>query len=250
LRAFFFVAGRGKPQKRILSPLYKKDSAISIPVLNITYRNICDTNYYFFKVSSRKDESIMIVPVGMLLYFEDIGKYQRAKNHLNYANQKFNVIMGDTPWYNSGWNIFSESADYNKGFPDEEIAYDLFDIYEWVYVRAPEVSKNRPAYFVASDAIPDTILYGSVNDQFVFLKQNETHTDTYNLIGYKMVEGCFTFLVFEDVFKSYFFIYDNYDSVIKRYISTKIELPAIVGDYRLYVGAFNTNKVTVCFGNK
>jgi len=31
--------------------IFKKDSIVEIPSLNITYRNNCDTNYYFFKVS-------------------------------------------------------------------------------------------------------------------------------------------------------------------------------------------------------
>ena len=45
----------------------------------------------------------------------------------------------------------------------------------------------------------------------------------------------------------------TYKNTIENYVLTydhitKLELPAIVGEYQLYSGGFNTNKVTVCFG--
>jgi hypothetical protein len=223
--------------------LFKKDSVISIPILNITYRNNCDSNLYFFKVSSRKDGSPMVFPHGLRSFWEDEGIYQRAKKHSHYTNQKFNVVMGRSAWLDSCWDIYYDTVDFRRENPNTDIRYDLYDIYEWVYPPRTQVSKNRSHKFVSSDAIPDTIMYGSVNDQFVFLKPNETHIDTYNLIGYKMVEGCFTFSIYKDKIENYLLTFNE-----KKF--EEIKLPPIVGEYYLYSGAFNTNKVTVCFGEQ
>ena len=37
---------------------------------------------------------------------------------------------------------------------------------------------------------------------------------------------------------------------MKKNVEQELELPEIVGEYQLYSGAFNTNKVTVCFGER
>jgi hypothetical protein len=95
---------------------------------------------------------------------------------------------------------------------------------------------------VLSDITPENIISGFIKDQFVFLKSGETYIDTYNLIGFKLVEGCFTFMIDSEDIKDY---------VIGIGQETEeFELPAIVGEYSLYSGAFNTNKVTVCFGDR
>jgi len=222
--------------------IFKKDSIVSIPILNITYHNNCDTNYYFFKVSPRKDGTPMILfPAS--LNSQDNDDLGRAKRHRNYVNQNFNVIIGSEPLYNAYWVIFSDTIDYHKEFSFEGVGLDLNNIYDFIYPEHYKNYKKMPAYFIPSDATPDTIISGSINDQFVFLKPGEIHIDTYNLIGYKMVEGCFTFLIDKDAIENYVLTYG-------RMGYEKIELPAIVGEYQLFSGAFNTNKVTVCFGGK
>jgi len=102
---------------------------------------------------------------------------------------------------------------------------------------------SRKHHFEPEDLLPENIILDPVKDQFVFLKPNEIHTDTYNLVAYKIVEGCFTFFIKRKEIK-------NYVATYKDEIDQEIELPEIVGEYHRYSGAFNTNKVTVCFGER
>jgi hypothetical protein len=46
--------------------IFNRDSMVNTPILNITYRNNCDVNYYFFKASPKKDGTSMVV---CTLYF-------------------------------------------------------------------------------------------------------------------------------------------------------------------------------------
>jgi len=219
--------------------IFNKDSLVSTPIFHISYRNNCDDNYYFFKVSPRKDGSTMILCSAMVQY-EDNDYLKRAKSHSNYANQNFNVIMGEEPWYDAGWKILNDTIDYHKGNHFESVGCELEEIYKYIYAENhfKRIIK-MPFDFVSSDITLENILC-SVNDHFVFLKSGETFVDTYNLIGFKLVEGCFTFLIDKDVIENYVMGIHN----------EKLELPLVVGEYHRYSGAFNTNKVTVCFGER
>jgi len=102
--------------------------------------------------------------------------------------------------------------------------------------------------FESSDLFPENIL-GSMKDEFVFLKSGETYTDTYHLIVFQIVEGCYTFFIYGDTIMNYV-LKNYYDSKLKKFVDEKLELPAVVGEYQLYSGGFNTNKITVCFGER
>jgi len=227
--------------------IFNEDSVVNTPILNITYRNNCSDNYYFFKVSPRKDVEPMVMCRALVNYV-DFDLRKRAKSHGNYANENFSVIIGKSPWYNKGWNIEGGSAEYiEKSFFHRSVDLSLQEIYDYLYSKR----HYKPAplgfynYFTSSFITPENIISDFLQDQFVFLKPFETHIDTYNLIGYKIVEGCFTFLIGQDEIKDY---------VVGRGeewgTTQEIELPEIVGEYLRYSGAFNTNKVTVCFGER
>ena len=227
--------------------IFRRDSVIAIPKLNITYRNNCDTNYYFFKASPRKDGELMVLCPAMVNYV-DFDLLKRAKGHENYASENFNVIIGACPWYNNGWDIEGGSTDYIRKYSiDHEIKCCLHNIYDYIHWKRNSKAKPKGNYaiFAPSTLTSENIISGSLQDQFVFLKTGETHVDTYNLIGYKIVEGCFTFLIGRDEIKNY---------VLGRGeewgATQELELPELVGEYFRYVGGFNTNKVTVCFGEK
>jgi hypothetical protein len=231
--------------------IFKKDSAISIPMLNITYRNNCDTNYYFFKVSSKREGEPMMIYIASLHPFnKSIDYQQRAKVSCGrYTNENFNVIMGRTPRYNAYWEAFRDTADYHNKHYGEFVNSWLNNIYEYIYpIDYTDYEKLLPFDFKPSDITPENIL-GFFNNQFVFLKSGETHIDTYNLIGFKLVEGCFTFIIDQKEIKDYILAHD-YDSVNDITSLPEVELPAVVGEYQLFSGAFNKNKVTVCFGEK
>jgi len=226
------------------SHIFYKDSIVSIPMLNITYRNHCDTNYYFFKVSSRKEGELIVLCPAMRT-FAHFDLLKRAKAHHNYAKQNFYVIIEKTPWYNIGWDIDNDTGDYDDKNHIINVKCCLDDIYRYIRSENNNTTTNQKKhwYFVQSILTIENILSGSVQDQFVFLNSGEVYTDTYNLIGYKLVEGCFTFLIGQNEIKNYVITYDES-------IEQEFELPAKVGEYQRYSGAFNTNKVTVCFGEE
>ena len=122
------------------------------------------------------------------------------------------------------------------------------------------LSNSSKWQFEPPDVLPENLL-DSVGDKFVFLKSGETHIDTYNLVAFQIVEGCYTFFIDQEDIKDYVLhteiIFTNRDWIINekgevtvKTIEHKLELPEIVGEYHLYSGAFNTNKVTVCFGKR
>jgi len=246
--------------------ILKKDSVISIPKLNIIYRNNCNMHYYFVKLRQDDIPSVLCLLTSQAtdreIMHPDYFKYHELYG--KYANQNFSINVGEAvPRLNSGiWMI--EDCD----LVDEE--YDtpqsalcawadcyLRDIYRYIrlYNNLPEYEFNlfshegdRKFELEPEDLLPENIL-GYLKDQFLFLKAGETHTDSYNLIAFKIVEGCFTFFIKQENIKNYV-VRSEYSSEMRRFVRIELELPEIVGEYSRYVGGFNTNKVTVCFGER
>jgi hypothetical protein len=232
--------------------LFKKDSLVNIPVLNITYRNNCDTDYYFFKVSPRQDGEPMVIGMGSVQWESD-NLLERAKygSRFRYTNQNLNVTMGREPVDDACWWVYSDTIDYRKYFPIEWINFTLQIVYEYYYQGWREPYYNKMTQYEAdfkievsygfepSNVTPEHIL-GYFNDQFVFLKAGEVHTDSYSLLVFKIIEGCYTFIIDKDAIENY----------VLDIMGKEIALPAMVGGYHLYSGSFHKNSVTVCFGDK
>jgi len=231
--------------------LYKK-SKVKIPKLNITYRNDSSTNYYFLKVCDNSDN----LPYFMcsLLIGNSCGKpdYKRLMNYStkSYSKQNFDVRITNWHSYGGYWDVERDTVDVTKEYLPDLINCRLNGLID--YIRA----NNNPDYykiiskmvFEPIDVLPENIL-GSVKEQFVFLKPGETYTDTYNLVAFQIIEGCYTFYIAQENIASYVET-THYDSEVKKLINQEIELPAVVGEYQLFSGAFKTNKLTVCFGEK
>ena len=265
--------------------IFRRDSVIAIPKLNITYRNNCDTNYYFLNLSER-EVNLPIMgcmqtsrPTDGEIMHPDFFKDNElfGKN----TNQNFSVMVAEgAPSYGSDcWHISdcNFTDDYAEGVRDEymklffcaRVNCDLESIYKYIRltnnsqedkVLVSKESKKTKFKFVEEDLLPENIL-GYLKDQFLFLKAGETHTDSYNLIAFKIVEGCFTFFIKQKDIKSYVetseslpkdkdWVMPPSGKVHGNYVYYELELPELVGEYFRYVGGFNTNKVTVCFGEK
>jgi len=235
--------------------IFKKDSSVIIPKLHITYRNISGSNYYFLKVSDSRNGLPMIPYAGSVhpFDFDDYLRWRddylgRAMSHNNYANQNFHVTIGGMPLFSAGWFVISDSLYFGEEqeVEIESINSNLADIYEYIYRINNSEYEIKKIYFPPSDVTPENIL-GAVKDQFVFLKPGETSIDIYNLIGFKLVEGCFTFIINQSCFKNYVLTeswdWENNQSRNKQ----EIKLPLKVGEYELYTGDFLTNQVRVSF---
>jgi len=240
--------------------IIKKDSIVCIPKLNIIYRNNCNTNYYFSKIYR---DSLPCFTC-LISYYPSEEKQDCYKaisyNTKKYANQNFNVTIGTSLYYSSFWYAYKDTINAKKSPQSEYVNCSLEALYHcirydynldffWNYLHIlSERGQPIKDRFESSDILPEKILT-TIKDQFVFLKSRETLTDSYNLLGFQIIEGCFTFLIEQDDIKNYV-LTNQYDSKMKKNVEHKLELPAVVGEYQLYSGGFNTNKVTVCFGEK
>ena len=231
--------------------IFYKDSTVSIPLLNITYRNNCDKNYYFLKPSPRKD-GVAMGCNALIQYIEPISYLEKAKAKQGCgANQSFNVIIGMESTYDNIWwlKTDADTLELWEDWPAQHVSCCLKSLYEYIDPYVYKKDRIRRSADMPPDMTPDTIM--SVDkEQFVFLKPNETHIDTYNLIGYKIVEGCFTFTFHKNTIENYVLYTEYYYDEIFRSKEIELELPSVVGEYQLYSGAFNTNKITICFGER
>jgi hypothetical protein len=238
--------------------IFEKDSIMCIPKLQITYRNNSNINYYFLKISDSRN-GLPMMPYAGSLHPSDFKEYLqwrddyfgRAKSHISYTNRNFLVRIGGMPLYSSGWYVHSDTLDYNneEGIEIEFINSDLADIYEYIYRSNNYEYIEKKTYFSPLDVTPESIL-DTVKDQFVFLKPNEIYTDTYNLIGFKIVEGCFTFIINQNSFSNYVLIAPVWDNNQSCWVDQKMELPDKVSNYTLYSGDFISNKTEICFDAK
>ena len=240
--------------------IHKKCAKVKTPKLNISYHNNCDTNYYFLKVSNNKDNLLGFICT-LLVGHDPLKKpdYHAMVNYLakSYSNQHFNVSIRfpRSSYFGCAAEVYPDTIDISKARGSDAINCSLNAFSSYIRykknpnylseeVRNPDGSFKRN--FEPSDLLPENIL-GSMKDEYVFLKSGETYIDTYNLIAFQIIEGCYTFFVYGDTIMNY--VSKNYyDSKLKKFVDEELALPARVGEYQLYSGGFNTNKVTVCFG--
>jgi len=237
--------------------IIRKDSIINIPILNVTYRNNCDTDYYFLNLDG-SENNLPRIPCTILdnVPYEEYVQpnyIQSEKLYGKYANQKFSVQIGRNHYYTTGWRVFwiSDFTDITS----EYVNCYLSRIYAFIShdKNLDDHAKitHGGAYkldFKQEDLVQDSLL-NSVGERFVFLKSGETFNNTYNLLPFHIVNGCFTFFIHDNKIDNYV-LSSEYDSELRKFVEIKHELPTLVGEYHLYSGAFNTNKVTVCFGEQ
>lgn len=232
--------------------IFNEDSIIYYPELIITYRNNSDTNLYFRKVSQGHYGLPFFIKSGLLQYpiceyvNPDIKK--RPKNYGNYSANNYSVEIGDItflqPWFVTNDNL--------KIVAEQEIDMindNLADIYEFIYheyykEQADPLGNDKTHYSV-SDLLPEMIL-DKYKDKFVFLRPGEFFSDTYNLVGFQLLKACFTFCI-NPFLPEYVYTTPFWDNNQSKYIDIKTPLPKVVGDYKLYSGNFNTNKITIAF---
>jgi hypothetical protein len=121
-------------------------------------------------------------------------------------------------------------------------------IYHRYYPKAQEKIGKAQQYHYSTDVTQDTIMNNSI-DKFVFLKPGETYVDKYNLIGFQITGGTFTFQMDDTKSLDYVETEPVYEDESKIGIDNcvKKQLPKKVGEYELFTGDFLTNKVTVSF---
>jgi hypothetical protein len=227
----------------------KEDSVVNAPKLNIIYRNNCNANYYLLKMSHSLN-GLPYVPCH-ILYNNRVSQEPLTLNieYLNgkNANMNFIVKFEDTPFLFKDWWVSIDPEDNDD--KDAPINCLFNSIYAYIFSdRNSTKYELTRKYFEFFDETHKDIL-NSFRDQFIFVKSNETFIDIYDLVGFQILGGCYTFNINQNSLNNYIKVYQP-DFVTHIYNELKIELPAVVGEYQRYSGAFNTNKVTVCFGDR
>lgn len=94
--------------------IFKKDSIVCIPYLNIIYQNNGDIPLYLLKLSDSM-AGLPMLPIGCLLQYP-IEEYlnpdyrKRAESHFDYTDQGFYVrIGGSSLYYDDGWEVESDT---------------------------------------------------------------------------------------------------------------------------------------------
>jgi len=141
--------------------------------------------------------------------------------------------------------------------PDYDWLFNtLNNIYNVIYHRyymgiQKKMRKNSSMQIrhYSSNITQDTIISKFI-DKFVFLKPGETYVDKYNLIGFQITGGTFTFQL--DDTKSLDYVETEPIDKEKLQIDgsnnyLRKQLPLKVGEYELFTGNFLTNKVIVYF---
>ncbi len=234
-----------KNEKSIITT---KDSIICQPYLNITYRNNSKTPLYFLKVS-QGGKGLPYIPYSSAIKLKET---KRCVSYDNYMGENFKIELYSQPYYLSGWEVLPDTCNLNSEHEIHAINDDLASIYEFISFEnfgKIELIEEVKTYFTPMDVTQFGIL-NIVNDRFVFLKPEEFYVDTYNLVGFKMIGGNYTFSVFKEQFGDYVYSEPIWNKQTQKWIFKKIKLPPKVERYSLYGGKFYSNEVTVMFKSR
>jgi len=233
--------------------IFSEDLEVYVPKLHITYRNMSDTNYYFLKISDSRG-GLPSLPYAGSLHPSNFDEYLRwrdnylgrAKRHGNYANENFNVQIGGSPLFGGSWEVISNTLNIREEHEIDFINCNLAEIYEYMYRRDNDKKEIEKIYFSPTDVTSENIL-GAVKERFVFLKPDEIYVDNYNLVGFKLLEGRFTFVINQKEFTNYVLTEPIWDENQSYWTEQRKKLPPQAGEYHLYSGLFFTNSVSVDF---
>jgi len=209
-----------------------------VPYLHITYRNNSDDALYFLKVSQSMNNFPEFV-IGEILVNNNPTLYG------NYSNEHFLVSLGASPHFLNAWEVIPDTLDPNEEHEIPIINDDLENIYKSLSNNYLDSLSEIKTHYTASDIRPEVIL-DKFKDKFVFLGPGEIYTDTYNLVGFTLVKGGFTFYICPYL-PTYVYTTPIWDKSQSKYIETKTMLPKLVGEYKLYSGNFNSNKISITF---
>lgn len=228
--------------KKESPPFSLKENDCCIPYLHITYRNNSSDALYFLKISQSVNNSPLFIRSGPFVNNYPI-------QYGNYSNKQFVVDIGDPSHYLNTWEVIPDTLYLKEEHEISIINDDLYDVYKHLYNNhldsdSDSSGKIKLHYYV-SDIKPKVIL-NKFKDKFVFLKAGEIYVDTYNLIGFKLLKGSYSFEIAPDL-PSYVLTTPIWDKNQSKYIYIKSALPQLVGEYKLYSGNFNSNKISITF---
>jgi hypothetical protein len=215
------------------------DECLCIPFLNITYRNNADQDFYFMKVQDYETHFPKFLGIKTS---ENINSQFDLSKYQDYSGSKFYIDLRIYPQYlSTNWEVVPDSI--IPGFEHEiaGINNDLLEIYNYLSPKSLDTTMEFKLDFEISDVTPEAILSKHKN-RFVFLKAGESYTDTFNLLGLKILKGTYTIYLEQDSLLDYV-ITSVYDKTHLKEVEKA--LPSTIDEYKLYSGAFYSNKITI-----
>jgi hypothetical protein len=214
------------------------------PYLTITYRNNTSTPLYFFKISRSPANFPLFAGEGQINMADtlDIKKYLNA-----YSTNKYKVDLSGTSFYSVLWDVSACEENTQDVRESNTINDVLSDIYNFI-LRDTILQKKDSLIFEYNAAdITENGISTKLRDNFVFLKAGEKFTDNFNLVGFQILGGDYSFMVRNDILSS--FVYSNsfWDIDKEKWEFKKVLLPSKVEGYNLYSGHFYSSDVNVRF---
>lgn len=209
--------------------VYNENSIIYVPKLSITYRNNSDTNYYFTNLCVNCKNGIML-PSGLKIQHPE---FQKITNiYADNLVDDYNVDIGSI----DDWVILNNNKVYGT-----TLCVSISKFYKILRIKKEleDIETSDYCEPIKSDRIIDP-----QNCKLIFLKSGEIKTDEYSLIGFQLFKGSFNFYISPDSLKDYIYTRPIGD---KNQPMIKTALPKEVGEYKLYSGKFNTNKISITF---
>lgn len=216
---------------------------ISIPFLEIRYRNLTGDSIYLPKIYENRN-SVPLFPAGPLM-----GRYKPYKieeTMLSYSNEKNSVLIGGMPIPNNKlWIVLpdsvisSEDEEYEVG----EINQVLSDVYETIL----HIKENNATRYNQISDIDESKIGGVLKDEFVFLLPYSEYVEYYNLSGFMIIGGTYSYSVFDNEICDFLFTSSIWNNEEEKWEFKKVRLPEIVGGYHLYSGGFYTNEIRIAF---
>ena len=80
-----------------------------------------------------------------------------------------------------------------------------------------------------------------------YIPPNSKYVESYSLAGFKILGGCYTFLLTGSEIKDFVHFGPTRDPQLQDWVYYDVIFPDKINNYRLYRGEFYTNKVDVTF---
>jgi len=232
--------------KNEIDYLSSDTTLVEIPYLKITYTNLSLIPIYFPK----KTFNAYNLPY----WSKSIGLDQKdkiLKNALkekNYSTNPYFVEM-DQSFYENSWFVYDISLQHKKTMEVDPINEYLSNIYESLFycmtIKSGNINTLDKNLFSPIRITKESILNDN-KDYFLFLKQNESHTDYFNLYGFQSLGGEFYFSFRNNMFFKYVVI-SNFNLKTKKYEMHKVILPENINGYKLYSDKFLFNELKINF---
>lgn len=224
--------------KKEETEIYHRLNSPSTPFLIIVFNNLSNDSIYIPKIYKNKYYLPQLSPA-INISGDDIIDLIRVIS----PDTKHNVFIGGTGFNTVRWEVLPDSVDYYSEHEYDVINEILADVYNYVY----QPKGNLTDINDLSNAITEQNIVNVLKDNFVFLPPNSKYVESYSLAGFKILGGCYTFLLTGSEIKDFVHFGPTRDPQLQDWVYYDVIFPDMINNYRLYGGEFYTNKVDVTF---